>query len=196
MNRSAALAGGLRLGVRTDKPVWRSRTGFYFGLASASSFSDPESYAVTLLVDKNSVILTRTELDLRVRASMQVFSCRIPILVILQCGAGDKLHGMTAARHANRHFQLLSLFALQPRFALDWRRSDAAYQMVQSQVHPDRFASGQRRRTARGDAMGHARQRGVPDLQADPLKRATYLCELNGVDVADGSEYRRCRGRS
>ena len=53
-----------------------------------------------------------------------------------------------------------------------------------------------RRRAARGDAMGGARQRGAIGGLKDPLTRATYLCELaRRTDRCRGTTARRCRKR-
>lgn len=77
------------------------------------------------------------------------------------------------------HFDL---FHLPARFALDESTLDAAYRAVQSQVHPDRFA-------AAGDAQKRiamqwaTRANEAYQTLRDPLKRATYLLHLRGVDV-------------
>ncbi|ONC32062.1 co-chaperone HscB [Burkholderia pseudomallei] len=77
------------------------------------------------------------------------------------------------------HFDL---FHLPERFALDEPTLDAAYRAVQSQVHPDRFA-------AAGDAQKRiamqwaTRANEAYQTLRDPLKRATYLLHLRGVDV-------------
>lgn len=77
------------------------------------------------------------------------------------------------------HFDL---FHLPARFALDEQTLDAAYRAVQSQVHPDRFA-------AAGDAQKRiamqwaTRANEAYQTLRDPLKRATYLLHLRGVDV-------------
>ncbi|AGK48422.1 Fe-S protein assembly co-chaperone HscB [Burkholderia thailandensis MSMB121] len=77
------------------------------------------------------------------------------------------------------HFDL---FHLPAQFALDEPTLDAAYRAVQSQVHPDRFA-------AAGDAQKRiamqwaTRANEAYQTLRDPLKRATYLLHLRGVDV-------------
>ncbi len=77
------------------------------------------------------------------------------------------------------HFDL---FHLPAQFALDEAALDAAYRTVQTQVHPDRFA-------AAGDAQKRiAMQWATRANEAyrtlrDPLKRATYLLSLRGVDI-------------
>ncbi|CAB3747417.1 Fe-S protein assembly co-chaperone HscB [Paraburkholderia humisilvae] len=77
------------------------------------------------------------------------------------------------------HFEL---FHLPARFALDTQALDDAYRTVQAQVHPDRFA-------AAGDAQKRiAMQWATRANEAyrtlrDPLRRATYLLSLRGIDV-------------
>ncbi len=77
------------------------------------------------------------------------------------------------------HFDL---FHLPAQFALDEAVLDAAYRTVQTQVHPDRFA-------AAGDAQKRIAMQwatraneGYRTLR-DPLKRASYLLSLRGVDI-------------
>ena len=74
------------------------------------------------------------------------------------------------------------LFAVPPRFAQDAAQLDARWKDLQRQVHPDKFA-----------AQGAAAQRVAMQWSArineayrrlkDPLKRAAYLCELNGAPI-------------
>ncbi|MEJ2767970.1 Fe-S protein assembly co-chaperone HscB [Mycetohabitans sp. B46] len=77
------------------------------------------------------------------------------------------------------HFEL---FQLPERFELDARALDHAYRAVQTQVHPDRFASA-------GDAQKRiAMQWATRANEAyrtlkSPLQRATYLLHLRGIDV-------------
>jgi len=77
------------------------------------------------------------------------------------------------------HFEL---FQLPQRFALDGAALDAAYREVQGQVHPDRFinASDADRRVAMQWAT---RANEAYQTLKNPLKRAAYLCELNGADL-------------
>jgi molecular chaperone HscB len=77
------------------------------------------------------------------------------------------------------HFDL---FDLPAQYAQDAAALDRAYRTVQSQVHPDRFA-------AAGDAQKRiamqwaTRANEAYQTLRDPLKRATYLLTLRGVDV-------------
>ena len=77
------------------------------------------------------------------------------------------------------HFDL---FNLPARYTLDMRVLDDAYRTVQAQVHPDRFA-------AAGDAQKRiamqwaTRTNEAYQTLRDPLRRATYLLSLRGIDV-------------
>jgi molecular chaperone HscB len=75
-----------------------------------------------------------------------------------------------------------NLFGLPARFALDERALDEAYKRVQAQVHPDRFAAATAadRRAAMQWAV--RANEAVKTLRS-PLRRAAYLCELNGVPI-------------
>ena len=74
------------------------------------------------------------------------------------------------------------LFGLEQRFKQDRAELDARWKDLQREVHPDKFS-----------AQGAAAQRiamqwsvrineGYQRLK-DPLKRAAYLCELNGAPI-------------
>jgi molecular chaperone HscB len=74
------------------------------------------------------------------------------------------------------------LFGLQPTFALDRTQLDLQWKSLQREAHPDRFAS------EGASAQRIAMQWSVRINEAynrlkDPLKRAAYLCELNGAAV-------------
>ncbi len=75
------------------------------------------------------------------------------------------------------HFDL---FQLPQQFALDTRALDAAYKEVQNQVHPDKFtlANPVEKRLAMQWA---SRANEAYQTLKNPLKRAAYLCELQGV---------------
>jgi len=74
------------------------------------------------------------------------------------------------------------LFGLERRFAQDRAELDARWKDLQRQAHPDKF-------TAQGTAAQRvAMQWSVRINEAyqrlkDPLKRAAYLCELNGAPI-------------
>jgi molecular chaperone HscB len=74
------------------------------------------------------------------------------------------------------------IFGLSPAFALDRDALDARWKDLQREAHPDRFA------TAEASAQRQAMQWSVRINEAyqrlkDPLKRAAYLCELNGAPI-------------
>jgi molecular chaperone HscB len=77
------------------------------------------------------------------------------------------------------HFDL---FQLPARFTLDLGALDAAYRDVQGQVHPDRFvnATDAEKRVAMQWAT---RANEAYQTLKNPMKRARYLCEQNGVDL-------------
>src|SRR5579872_2769248 len=77
------------------------------------------------------------------------------------------------------HFEL---FKLPQQFTVDASALDQAYRQVQSQVHPDKFVSGSD--TEKRVAMQWAtRANEAYQTLKSPLKRASYLCELQGVDL-------------
>lgn len=77
------------------------------------------------------------------------------------------------------HFDL---FQLPQQFAIDMNALDTAYRDVQGQVHPDKFVSvsDAEKRVAMQWAT---RANEAYQTLKNPLKRASYLCELNGVDL-------------
>ncbi|MBC3929622.1 Fe-S protein assembly co-chaperone HscB [Undibacterium sp. CY21W] len=77
------------------------------------------------------------------------------------------------------HFEL---FQLPQQFAVDSAQLDRAYREVQNTVHPDKFvqASDAEKRVAMQWAT-HANE--AYQTLKKPLKRATYLCQLQGVDL-------------
>ncbi|WP_247537325.1 Fe-S protein assembly co-chaperone HscB [Ralstonia pseudosolanacearum] len=80
---------------------------------------------------------------------------------------------------SDTHF---SLFGLPEHFEVDDGALNAAYRTVQSQAHPDRHAqaSDAERRVAMQWAT---RANEAYQTLRDPLKRATYLLHLRGIDV-------------
>ena len=74
------------------------------------------------------------------------------------------------------------IFDLLPGFELDRAALDTRWKTLQREAHPDRFA------TANALAQRQAMQWSVRINEAyqrlkDPLKRAAYLCELNGAPI-------------
>src|SRR5438477_1452973 len=74
------------------------------------------------------------------------------------------------------------LFGLPTRFNCDAASLDDAYRRLQSDVHPDRFASAseQDKRLA---MQSSARVNEAYRALKDPVARAQYLLSLNGVDA-------------
>lgn len=82
-------------------------------------------------------------------------------------------------RRMQNHF---TLFQLPQRFAVDLTALEKAYHGVQNQAHPDRFvqATGAEKRVAMQWAT---RANEAYQTLKNPLKRAVYLCLLNGIDL-------------
>jgi molecular chaperone HscB len=77
------------------------------------------------------------------------------------------------------HFEL---FHLPQSFSIDLTALNKAFHEVQNQAHPDKFASATS--AEKRVAMQWAtRANEAYQTLKDPLKRATYLCELNGVEL-------------
>ncbi len=74
------------------------------------------------------------------------------------------------------------IFGLSPVFSLDREALDQRWKDLQREAHPDRFASSdaaaQRQAMQWSVRINEAYQR-----LKDPLKRAAYLCELNGAPI-------------
>lgn len=74
------------------------------------------------------------------------------------------------------------LFALPRRHALDRAELDARWKALQTEVHPDRFAAegaaAQRRAMQWAVRVNEAYAR-----LKEPLRRAAYLCELEGARI-------------
>jgi molecular chaperone HscB len=78
------------------------------------------------------------------------------------------------------------LFGIAPCYSQDRARLDARWKALQGEVHPDRFvaegAAAQRVAMQWAIRVNEAYQR-----LKDPLKRAAYLCELNGHAIGADS---------
>ena len=74
------------------------------------------------------------------------------------------------------------LFGLAPGFAVDRAALDERWKALQREAHPDRFTASdtqaQRQAMQWSVRINEAYQR-----LKDPLKRASYLCELHGVPI-------------
>ena len=79
-----------------------------------------------------------------------------------------------------------ALFGLEPVFGLDENRLEARYREIQVQIHPDRFA--QAGETERRLSMQWATQVNEAfQTLRQPLARARYLLQLQGVDTQEES---------
>ena len=74
------------------------------------------------------------------------------------------------------------LFGLTQCFALDRAALDSRWKELQRQAHPDKFAS-QGAAAQRVAMQWSVRINEAYARLKDPLKRATYLCELHGVPI-------------
>jgi len=75
-----------------------------------------------------------------------------------------------------------SLFGLPRSYSFDASALDAAYRRLQSEIHPDRFASAgeaERRLALQSSARVNEAYRSLKD----PVERAQYLLSLRGVDA-------------
>jgi molecular chaperone HscB len=85
-----------------------------------------------------------------------------------------------ALTSSGNHFEL---FGLKPAFALDAGALEASYRRMQSQVHPDRFAhAGDAER--RASLQWTTRVNEAFQTLKHPVKRASHILALHGVDVA------------
>ena len=84
-----------------------------------------------------------------------------------------------SASKMQNHFEL---FQLSVGFEINPDQLDVAYREIQSRVHPDRFvaASSAEQRVAMQWAT---RANEAYQTLRDPLKRASYLCQLQGIDL-------------
>jgi len=100
---------------------------------------------------------------------------------------------LTAARYAFHHEKWGSqlkflqsddfeLFGLERRFRQDRAVLDARWKDLQREAHPDRF-SAQGSAAQRVAMQWSVRINEAYQRLKDPLKRAAYLCELNGAQV-------------
>jgi molecular chaperone HscB len=74
------------------------------------------------------------------------------------------------------------LFGLPAAFSLDRAQLDLQWKSLQREAHPDRFAS-EGAAAQRIAMQWSVRINEAYNRLKDPLKRAAYLCELNGVAV-------------
>jgi molecular chaperone HscB len=85
-----------------------------------------------------------------------------------------------ALTSSSSHFEL---FGLEPAFGLDTAALERAYREIQSQVHPDRFAhagDAERRASLQWTTRVNEAYRSLKS----PVRRASHILALHGVDVA------------
>jgi molecular chaperone HscB len=75
------------------------------------------------------------------------------------------------------------LFEIPAQFAQDRNVLDAKWKDLQREAHPDKFAA-QGAAAQRIAMQWSVRINEAYNRLKDPLKRATYLCELNGAPIA------------
>ncbi|HEY0824997.1 MAG TPA: Fe-S protein assembly co-chaperone HscB [Ramlibacter sp.] len=82
----------------------------------------------------------------------------------------------------NLHHSDFELFGLPQRFAQERADIDGRWKELQRQAHPDRFA-GQGASAQRAALQWSVRINEAYNRLKDPLKRASYLCELRGAPI-------------
>ena len=85
---------------------------------------------------------------------------------------------------SRNHFEL---FGMPERFAVDPEVLERTYRALQTEVHPDRFATAndtERRLALQASARVNEAYRALKD----PVDRAQYLLSLHGVDPFSGSD--------
>ncbi len=75
-----------------------------------------------------------------------------------------------------------AIFGIEPGFALDRGALDQRWKDLQREAHPDRFAASDAQ-TQRQAMQWSVRINEAYQRLKDPLKRAAYLCELNGAPI-------------
>jgi molecular chaperone HscB len=82
---------------------------------------------------------------------------------------------------SKNHFEL---FGLAPAFRVELSRLESAYRELQSQVHPDRFATGSDAEK-RASMQWATRANEAYRTLKQPLQRARYLLAMRGVDTQE-----------
>jgi molecular chaperone HscB len=96
----------------------------------------------------------------------------------------SKTSAAAAKALTSSHFEL---FGLAPSFALDTAQLERAYRDIQARVHPDRFAhAGEAERRASMQMTTQVNE--AYRTLKSPVRRARYLLELSGIDVAFETE--------
>jgi molecular chaperone HscB len=74
------------------------------------------------------------------------------------------------------------IFGVEPAFGLDREALDRRWKDLQREAHPDRYATADAQ-TQRKAMQWSVRINEAYQRLKDPVKRASYLCELNGAPV-------------
>jgi molecular chaperone HscB len=85
---------------------------------------------------------------------------------------------------SRNHFELLGV---PERFAVDAKALEHGYRALQSEIHPDRYATAgetERRLALQSSARVNEAYRAL----RDPVGRAQYLLSLHGVDAFDAAD--------
>lgn len=93
--------------------------------------------------------------------------------------AAVKVSVFNMPNQMQNHFEL---FQLPVGFEINPEQLDAAYREIQSRVHPDRFA-GASSAEQRIAMQWATRANEAYQTLKQPLKRASYLCQLQGIDL-------------
>lgn len=86
----------------------------------------------------------------------------------------------------NPHQTHFELFGLPPTFALDAKKLDQQYRLLQAEVHPDRFANSTDSERMLSLQYATKANEAYQTLK-NPLNRARYLLQLQGVDTQEES---------
>lgn len=84
---------------------------------------------------------------------------------------------------SKNHFEL---FELPLQFTIDLSTLDQRYRQVQSEVHPDRFASATSAERLRSMQLATQANEAYQTLK-NPTSRARYLLKIHGVDTQEDS---------
>ena len=79
------------------------------------------------------------------------------------------------------------LFGLPQKYEVDRTQLSEKYRMLQQQFHPDRFVNGSEQERRLSLQMASRINEGSRVLR-DPIARARYLLELEGVDLGTDSQ--------
>jgi molecular chaperone HscB len=100
-----------------------------------------------------------------------------------EAGAGPFCGACQALLPPAEGVDYFAVLGMPRRYGIDLGEAEAAYQRLSRRLHPDRFATADPR--ARRASLAHTVQLNEAwRTLKDPVRRAEYLLELAGVDVA------------